>query len=271
MNKKTVLITGSSSGIGKAAAVHFAKKGWNVVATMRHPEKRGVDFCGQDVLQMHLDVQDPASIRKAVLATEKKFGPIDVLVNNAGYAVRGVFEASTDDEVKKQYDTNVFGLFAVCREIIPLFRKRKNGTIINVASIGGKVAFPLYSLYNSTKFAVEGFSEALHYELRPFHVRVKVIEPGIIKTDFYDRSMVLSKKKGLTAYDSFQERSVRKMAAFDRSASGPEVIAKLIYRAATDGKNRLRYFAGNSARLMVTLRKVLPDALLFPAIRAFCG
>lgn len=269
--KKTVLITGASSGIGRETAVRFAEKGWNVVATMRNPEKRKTDFNGLSVDTCHLDVLDTGSIRQAVDYTLKKYGKIDVLVNNAGYAIRGVFEASTPEEVKKQYDTNVVGLFEVCRQVIPILRGQKDGTIINVASIGGKISFPLYTLYNSTKWAVEGFTEGLQYELRPFHIRVKLIEPGIIKTDFYDRSMVLSKKDGLNAYEPVEQRSLKKMSAFDRFASHPKVIARLIYRAANSRSRRLRYFGGSNARLMLVLRKILPDRLLFMLIRAFCG
>lgn len=269
--KKTVLITGASSGIGRETAVYFASKGWNVVATMRHPENRKVDFQNLPVDTFHLDVLDAVSIRKAIDETVKKYGKIDVLVNNAGFAVRGAFEASTTEEIKKQFDTNVLGLFEVCRQMIPLFRAQNSGTIINVASVGGKIAFPLYSLYNSSKWAVEGFSEALQYELASFRIRVKLIEPGIIKTDFYDRSMVLSKKEGLTSYENFEQKSMNKMSAFERFASHPSVIARLIFRAAKDKSSRLRYFGGSTARLMLGMRKILPDGIFFFLIRTFSG
>lgn len=269
--KKTVLITGASSGIGRETAVYFASKGWNIVATMRRPEKRKVDFAGHSVDTRHLDVLDKKSVRDAVAYTVKKYGRIDVLVNNAGYAVRGVFEASTPEEVKKQYDTNVIGLLDVCREALPVLRRQKGGTIVNLASIGGKISFPLYTLYNSTKWAVEGFSEGLRYELMPFNIRVKVIEPGMIKTDFYERSMVLSKKKGLTAYDAFVKRSLDKMGVFERINSHPRVIAKLIYRAAKSSSRRLRYYGGSNAHLLLALRRVLPERFFLFIIRAFCG
>jgi len=182
---KTVLITGTSSGIGKETALYFSNKDWNVIATMRNPEKRKNIFQNTNNIDtIHLDVLDYSSIKKAIDYAEKKYGSIDVLVNNAGYASFGPFEISSQDHVEKQFKTNVLGLMDVTREILPLMRKRKQGVIINVTSIAGRMTFPLYSLYNSTKWAVEGFSESLQFELRKFNIKVKNIEPGIIKTDF---------------------------------------------------------------------------------------
>ena len=200
---RVVLITGASSGIGKETAKLFQTKDWKVAATMRDPESADDLRNIVDLECIRLDVTDTGSVRSAIAETLEKFGRIDVVVNNAGYAAVGPFEAATPEQIERQFQTNVFGLMNVCREILPYFREQKRGYIVNIASIGGRTAFPLYSLYNSTKWAVEGFSESLQYELEQFNIRVKLIEPGPIKTDFYSRSEEVMKKDGLTAYDHF--------------------------------------------------------------------
>lgn len=267
--QQTVLITGTSSGIGEATAHFFAEKGWNVVATMRTPQERKTSLHErEDVTLMHLDVLDPASIEKAIEQTLRRFERIDVLINNAGYAVMGPFEATPPKNIRRQFDTNVFGLMDVCRAILPVFRAQKDGTIINVTSVAGRITVPLYSLYNSTKWAVEGFSEALHYELRPLNIRVKVFEPGIIKTDFYSRSLDVSRDEALTDYDDFVKRVEAKHAEAAERGSAPAVVAAGIYKAACDRSFKLRYAAGELARLTLFARKVLPDALFFRVIRS---
>jgi len=160
--KKTVLITGTSSGIGEETALYFADNGWNVCATMRNPEKRKTKIHNKEnIVIYHLDVLDAKSIKDAIDKTLKKHGRIDAVVNNAGYSLYGPFETLKKEQIKKQYDTNVIGLLEVTKEVIPIFRKQKEGVIINITSAAGKMTFPFYSLYNSTKWAVEGFSECL--------------------------------------------------------------------------------------------------------------
>lgn len=261
---QTILITGSSSGIGKATAMYFAEQGWNVVATMRTPEKAGAWAQHKNITLRRLDVLDEASIQQAINDTISQFGKLDAIVNNAGYGLVGPFEASNNEQIKRQFDTNVFGLMNVCRAVIPHFRARRDGVIINVASIGGRLTFPLYSLYHGTKWAVEGFSESLQFELRPFNVRVKIIEPGAIKTDFYDRSMEVISKPGLTAYEAIVQRALPNMNKFGETAPGPEVVAKAIYRAATDGSWKMRYQANGA---LLILRRVLPLAWFLGIVR----
>src|SRR5215212_3491116 len=206
--EKVVLITGASTGIGKETAKLFQVKNWKVAATMRSPEKADDLQRIVDIECIRLDVTESESIRTAVSQTIEQFGRIDVVVNNAGYGLVGPFEAATDEQIRRQFDTNVFGVMNVCREILPIFRDQKRGTIVNVASMGGRITFPLYSLYHATKWAIEGFSEALQYEVKQFGIKIKIIEPGPIKTDFYDRSQDLTRKDGLTAYDSFIDRAM---------------------------------------------------------------
>jgi NADP-dependent 3-hydroxy acid dehydrogenase YdfG len=269
---KTVLITGASSGIGEATVRQFQGEGWNVAATMRSPQKLAQDSTSitqlDRVICPKLDVSDVDSIQGAVAQTLDAFGQIDVLVNNAGYALLGPFEATDPEQIRQQFDTNVFGLMAVTRAVLPHFRDRNAGTLINVASIGGRMAFPLYSSYHATKWAVEGFSESLQYELEEFNIRVKIIEPGPIKTDFYGRSEAIAQKAGLTAYDGIVQKVTPNLKKAGQGGSPPEVTAKIIYTAATDGSQKLRYPAGGNAGLLLFLRRIARDIHMSQAIRA---
>jgi NAD(P)-dependent dehydrogenase (short-subunit alcohol dehydrogenase family) len=264
--KKTVFVTGASSGIGLETALLFLEHDWNVVATMRRPQERSTslhDKGSADLL--HLDVTDPASIRHAVLSARDKYGRIDVLVNNAGYALYGPFEAATRDQIARQFDTNVLGLMEVVREVLPVLRQQRGGVIINVASMGGRIGFPLYSIYDSSKWAVEGFTEALQYELKPLNIKVKLIEPGVIKTDFYNRSLD-SVDCGELAEDYagiLKRTDMRSAGVADGRGAEPRAVAERIYRAATDGSQRLRYVVGSDARLVSAIRRLAPD-------RVFC-
>jgi Short-chain dehydrogenases of various substrate specificities len=196
-----------------------------------------------------------------------------VLVNNAGYAAFGPFEATTEAQVKREFDTNLFGLMEVSRQFLPLFRAQQGGMLINVSSMGGRVGFPMYSVYNSTKWAIEGFSEALQYELSPLNIRVKVIEPGVIQTDFYDRSL------DKTDVSPFGEAYTGLLAGAEKNlgpeavqkGAKPQAVAQVIYRAATDTSSRLRYAAGADAKLVWFMRRLLPESLFFKLIKAVIG
>jgi len=265
---KTIIITGASSGIGKETAVLFSKKNWNVIAASRNIDKMKKEFEGiTNIHCIQLDVRNRDSISSVVKEIQEKYTAVDVLVNNAGFALKGIFEYSTPEQVKNQFETNVFGLMDMSREIIPLMRKQGYGTIINISSIGGKVGFPLYSLYQATKFAVEGFSESLSYELQGFNISVKLVEPGLIKTNFYGDAMdhtsdVQNEYSGfIQGVDKADEKNMK-------GVSDPIVIAQCIYKAAIDKSSRLRYRAGKNAHLLLFLRKILPDFLLFKVIKA---
>lgn len=264
--KKSILITGASSGIGKATALHFAAQGWNVAATMRHPEKENSFSAHPNVKLYQLDVTNPDSIETAIQSAIADFGQIDALVNNAGFGADGIFETMNDEFIRTQFDTNVFGLMRVTRAILPHFRERKSGTLIQVASMGGRLAFPLYSIYHGTKWAVEGFSEALQYELLAFNIQVKIIEPGAIKTEFYGRSRSFV-GIDFAPYAGFAAK-VEKVGQ-DTGAKGesPEIVAKTIFRAATDGSSRMRYATGSPAPLLLWLRKRLPDSWWFAIVK----
>ena len=263
--EKVVLITGASSGIGLHTAKLFQTKNWKVAATMRRPDVSSELDNIVDVEKIRLDVTDPDSIDGAVRTTLDKFGRIDAVVNNAGFAVVGPFEAATREQIERQVETNVYGVMNVCRAILPYFREQRRGTIVNVASMGGRITFPLYSIYHASKWAVEGFSESLQYEVRDFNIKVKIIEPGPINTDFYDRSISISKKEGLTAYDNFVARAMPNLQRAGESAPDGSIVAQTIYDAVTDDSWKMRYQV--NSRGVLILRRFLPDAIFLPLIR----
>jgi NAD(P)-dependent dehydrogenase (short-subunit alcohol dehydrogenase family) len=264
---KTVLITGTSSGIGKLTAIYFAKQGWNVAATMRDTSK-AKGFEGLANLKvLALDVTDNDSIQQAIDSTIQDFGGIDVLVNNAGFGTDGVFEAMSDEVIQQQFNTNVFGLMRMTRTIIPHMRDRGSGTIIQIASMGGRITFPLYSMYHSSKWAVEGFSESLQYELAPFGIRVKIVEPGAIKTEFYSDGRKSIPGDNLPMYRSIIAKAEQISQESGRNGEPPELVAKTIWQAATDRGSKLRYPVGKPAPLLLRLRKLLPDSWYFAMIK----
>jgi NAD(P)-dependent dehydrogenase (short-subunit alcohol dehydrogenase family) len=265
---KTVLITGASTGIGRATALYFQQQGWNVVATMRTPAKETQLATLPNISLLPLDVTQPESIKSALAAAFAKFGKLDAVVNNAGYALSGVFEAYTPEQIRRQFETNLFGLMEVCRQTLPYFRKQRAGTLVNVASMGGRLTVPLYSSYHSTKWAVEGFSESLHYELLPLGIRVKIIEPGAIKTDFYERSADVAKVDGLPDYQETVAIATANMNAAGDKGEKPEVVAKAIFQAASDTSNRLRYTVGGDAKMLLLLRRLLPETWFYGIVRS---
>lgn len=265
---KTVLITGTSSGIGKAAVLEFARQGWNVAATMRSPEKEKSFAALLNVRLYALDVTDNDSIRQAISAAKNDFGRVDVVVNNAGYGLDGVFEAMSDDDIKKQFDTNVFGLMRVTREAIRLMRTQGGGKIIQIASMGGRLAFPLYSIYHASKWAVEGFTESLHYELRPFQIQLKLIEPGLIKTEFTGTSRHFVKPADDSAYDDYLAKFEKAADEAMKNAENPEKVAKTIVQAANDNSDKMRYPVGSPAPMLLSIKRLLPDTWFFKMIRA---
>lgn len=255
---KTVLITGASSGIGKETAIYFAKKGWNVAATMRNIHSINVsDF--KNIKKFALDVNDENSIKIAFEKALATFGQIDALVNNAGYAAAGAFECASVEQIQKQFDVNVFGLMNVTRAILPYFREKKQGTIINLASVAGHAAFPTFTLYNATKYAVVGYSEALQYELRQFNIKVKIIEPGPIKTDFYNRSMDVLENSKIHEYDAYINPAMKKMNEIGMKGLQPIAVSKTIFKAAVSKSYKQHYPVAFQAKALITFKNVIPD------------
>jgi NAD(P)-dependent dehydrogenase (short-subunit alcohol dehydrogenase family) len=251
---KTVFITGASSGFGKATAFAFHQKGWQVIATMRSPEKEQELTTLKSVLIERLDVQDAASITAAVKAGIERFGKIDVLVNNAGYGAIGAFESASLGQIKNQFEVNVFGLMQVTQAALPSFRAAGGGMIINISSFGGVIGMPFGSLYNSTKFAVEGFSEALSFELSALNIFVKIIEPGSAPTNFRNNMAFI--KNGIPEYEPLLGKLFPRFAKVTEALkkATPEDVAATIYQAATDDKNQLRYVVGEDAQFYIDLK-----------------
>ncbi len=277
---KTILLTGATAGIGRHAALELARQGHHVIATGRREgalatlAKEADGLAGPlDVLPM--DVTDEASVRRAAERARSLTDGrgIDVLVNNAGYGQMGPLEEVTDAELRKQYDTNVFGLMNVTRAFLPQLRARGEGRIVNVGSIGGRVTFPLMGAYNSTKYAVESLSDALRVELAPFGIRVSLVEPGPIRTEFNDRAMetIDTSKLESSPYAPVVAQAERFRAKFEAQSAGPEVTTRAIVHAALARRPRVRYVVPFSASLVLSLLSTLPTRLVDAIFRAVAG
>jgi NAD(P)-dependent dehydrogenase (short-subunit alcohol dehydrogenase family) len=257
--EKAIFITGTSSGLGRASAKLFAHKGWRVIATMRAQdaakEAELTRLSGVTVLP--LDVTDPPQIADAV-AKAVALGPIDVVYNNAGYGMAGPLEGLTDAQIVRMVNTNLLGPVRVTKAFVPHFRAKRAGLFINTTSIGGLIAVPFNSMYHATKWGLEGFCESMAFELKRFGIGMKTIEPGGMKTDFFTRSFDTGKHE---AYDGFVERVMSTITDPNTTAtySTPEQIAEVVYEAATDGKDQLRYVAGPDAKATYAMRLQVGD------------
>lgn len=264
---KTVFITGCSSGIGLATAKLFQAQGWNVIATMRNPAQQPGLQKLPNVICPALDVTDKASIAQAVQAGIQRFGRIDVVVNNAGYGLMGAFETLDADQIRRQFETNVYGLMEVSRAVLPHFRASGTGTLVNVSSMVGRIPLPLYSVYNASKHAVEGFTEGLTYELEPLGIRLKLVEPGAVNTDFFGRSSDRANRTGVRAYDAYSETQFSVMDRTGPGGSTSEDAAKVIFRAANDRSRRLRFSVGLDAKMLFLSRAWMPNSWFRTVVR----
>ena len=256
---KSIVITGASSGIGKATAKYFAAKGWRVAATMRKPENESDLEQIKNLSMYQLDVTDTASINNATQQILDDFGTVDVVLNNAASGLFGPFEAATPEQIMRIFDTNVFGLMAVTRAFLPHFRANEAGMFLNVTSFGGLAAFPLLSLYHGTKWAVEGFTESLWYELGVLGIQVKLLEPGAVATDFNGRSTAFAMQPELTDYNDIMAKFQSANGDSGSAASSAEDIARSIYEATTDGRPQLRYLLGEDAKQLSVMRQEIGD------------
>ena len=263
---KAVLITGCSTGIGRATAEHLARRGgWKVYATARRPETIA-DLEAAGCRTLALDVTDESSMQAAVDEVERAEGAVGVLVNNAGYSQSGAVESVKLDDVRAQFETNVFGLIRMCQLALPGMRRQGWGRVVNVSSMGGKMTFPGGGIYHATKHAVEALSDALRFEVRGFGVDVIVIEPGLIRTQFGEAA-VNSIESGTEENGSYAEFNAAVGAAtagvYDgplaKLGGGPETVARKIEKAITRRRPRTRYPVTPSARMIMGLHTVLPD------------
>lgn len=253
---RSILITGASSGIGLATTKLFMEQGWYVTATMRNPENAPSWMRHERVRILPLDVTDRATIRTTIDQAIGAFGKIDVLLNNAGYGLNGPMEGATARQMRHQFDVNFFGLIDVTNAVLPHMRQRRSGLIINISSIGGLIGMPISPLYIASKHAVEGLTESIRFELKPFGVRVKMIEPGGIKTDFVPRSSKWTEHPDYT--DTIKAMKAMSEGLQD-SMSDPREVAQVIFKAANDRSDKLRYLAKPGP--YVLMYRLLPDRL----------
>jgi NAD(P)-dependent dehydrogenase (short-subunit alcohol dehydrogenase family) len=271
---KTILITGATAGIGRTTALHLASLGHHVIASGRKPnelarlpaEARGLAGT-LDVVP--LDVTEPASIAAAVVEVDRLTGArgLDVLINNAGFGVLGPTSEISDAEMRRQYDTNVFGLMNVTRAFLPAMRARRAGRIINVSSLGGRVTLPYFGVYNSTKYAVESLSDALRYELQPFGIDVVLIEPGVIRTRFETTAVAGMAGFAATPYGRALAHYEQMSKAADRFAANPIVVARAIARAVAARRPAARYVTPWLNTAAVWLSAILPTVVWDWAMR----
>jgi NAD(P)-dependent dehydrogenase (short-subunit alcohol dehydrogenase family) len=266
MPSTAVLITGCSSGIGRATATHLAQRGHTVYASARRLDAIA-DLEADGCRLLELDVTDEASMSAAVATVEAEQGAVGALINNAGYSQSGAIESVPLDDVRRQFETNVFGLVRMCQLVLPKMRAQCSGRIVNVSSIGGTLVFPGGGIYHATKFAVEALSDALRFEVKGFGVQVVVVEPGIIRTGFADAvSSALPQSEGAGPYASFNaaveqstHNAYEKGSLVGRFGGEPEAVAKVIERAITAKSPKTRYRVTPSARLLIPSRGLMTD------------
>ena len=269
---KIILITGATAGIGRMTALHLAGLGHHVIASGRKVAelaKLQADATGLQLDTVVLDVTSQPSIATAVAEVDRLTDGhgVDVLVNNAGFGLLGPTSEIEDAEMRRQYDTNVFGLMAVTRAFLPKMRERRAGRIINVSSVGGRITLPFFGVYNSTKYAVESLSDALRYELRPFGIDVALIEPGVIRTNFEATAVGGLAQFATTPYGTAVDKYEQLSKVADRFASNPIVIAKAIARAVHARRPAARYVAPRSQHLIFALSALLPTRMWDWAMR----
>jgi NAD(P)-dependent dehydrogenase (short-subunit alcohol dehydrogenase family) len=264
---KVAIVTGSSSGIGYATSLLLARNRFHTYATMRNIEKSAdiQEIANKERLPLQviqLDVNDDASIRNSIKRVERENERIDVLVNNAGYGLVGAFEDLSVEEIKSQFETNFFGVIRLTQQVLPIMRKQKSGTIVNVSSGAGRIGFPGMSAYVSSKFALEGLSESMSYELEPFGIKVIIIEPGVIRTNFKKNS-VMSKKSldnsSISPYSSIIQKIDSSINSIIEHATPPEEVANAIMHAITSNNPQLRYLVGNDMIMMAETKKSMSD------------
>lgn len=258
MTNMVMFITGASSGIGLATVKHFADKGWKVAATMRDPDAVPELKNMKGVKTYSLDITDHEAVISVVKSVIRDFEKIDVVINNAGYGAIGPFEGAGEDQLFAQMNTNLFGTTRIIAAFIPHFKSIGGGTFINLSSIAGRVAMPLYSLYHASKYAVEGFSESLSFELRQFKIKVRLVEPGPIKTEFNGRSRVDLIPAETSDYKDFVDKVDGVYSKAFSRAEDPLVVVKTIYKAAICKNYKLRFPAGTQATALLLFNKILP-------------
>ena len=267
------VVTGSSSGIGFEIALMLARNGFQTYATMRNLAKSEniKSIASKENLPIYieqLDVTDNESVTNAIQAIVSKANGIDVLVNNAGYALTGAFEDLAIEEIKAQYETNLFGLIRTTQTVLPIMRKQKSGAIVNISSGAGRFGYPGGSAYVSTKFAVEGLSESMAYELEPFGIKVILIEPGVIKTNIANGMVIAEKSQNPNSpYSQIMQKMSTSFEHMLENASSPDVVAKVVLKAVTSENPSLRYLAGKDVEMWIEAKRNMSDDQFYKMIK----
>lgn len=267
------VVTGSSSGIGFEIALMLARNGFQTYATMRNLAKSEniKSIASKENLPIYieqLDVADNKSVTNAIQAIVSKANGIDVLVNNAGYALTGAFEDLAIEEIKAQYETNLFGLIRTTQTVLPIMRKQKSGAIVNISSGAGRFGYPGGSAYVSTKFAVEGLSESMAYELEPFGIKVILVEPGVIKTNIANGMVIAEKSQNLNSpYSQIMRKMSTSFEHMLENASSPDVVAKVVLKAVTSENPSLRYLAGKDVEMWIDAKRNMSDDQFYKMIK----
>jgi NAD(P)-dependent dehydrogenase (short-subunit alcohol dehydrogenase family) len=274
-NEKVALVTGSSRGIGFVTSTTLARNGFLTYASMRNLDKEKeirlvVDKEKIPLKTIQLDVTDSNSVDNAIKSIMEQSGRIDVLVNNAGYGLVGAFEELGMEEIKQQYETNLFGVMRVTQAVLPIMRKQKSGIIVNMSSGAGRFGYPNGSAYVSTKFALEGLSESIAYEVEPFGIKIVLVEPGFVRTNF---SNVVAKKSQSTnsQYSKMTEKMAASIEQMKLKSSPPELVANVVLEVVTSKNPNLRYLAGKDVEKWMEQKKNMSDEQFFSMIKQSLG
>jgi len=274
-DSKVVIITGGSAGIGRETALLLARNNFKTYASMRDLQKSSElkSIVEKEKLDMHfvqLDVTDDNSIKNAVRNIYNEAGRIDILINNAGYALSGAFEDLIINEIKEQYETNVYGLIRTTQAVLPIMRRQRSGMVVNISSGAGRFGYPTGSAYVSTKFAVEGLSESMSYELEPFGIRTVIIEPGVIDTDFHNASKIAKKSQDPNSpYASLMKAMESKVKKMIANGSTPQYVAEVILEAITSPDPKLRYVAGKDVGQWMEAKRKMSDDEFISKMKQF--
>ena len=262
---KVALVTGSSSGIGFETSLALARNGYHTFATMRNlgkdeKIKQIIEKEDLSIEILELDVDSEESVNRAIKTVSEKKGRIDVLVNNAGYGMWGTVEDVSIDEFKEQFETNFFSIIRLIQKVAPIMRKQNSGNIVNISSVAGRIGFPVSPAYISSKFALEGLSESLRFELMPFGINVIIIEPGVIKTNFFDSMKLSEKSQEDSTYKEITDKVISGVKMMAEMGTSPKEVADTIIKALKDEKPLPRYVVGNDAMMFLEAKKMKTDA-----------
>ena len=261
-DQQVVLITGASSGVGQATARLLSQRGFTVFGTSRNPSSAD-SIHGVEMLS--LDVRSDDSVRACVEAVVNRTGRLEILINNAGYELAGAVEEVSSEEARAQFETNFFGVVRIVNAVLPLMRKQQRGHIINVSSLTGLTATPFLGIYSASKFALEGYTEALRHEVKPFNIRVSLTEAGFLRTPMMNHRQVGARL--ITDYDPWRQRALNAIRASEDKAPGPEVVANTLLEIVSSSTPRLRYLIGQQAKSVTRLRRFLPAGMFEQGVR----